>query len=626
MTKRQAGKEVLPTGNAGVAKKDIKNKKCTLQQKCALLRSLFFLRIIIIKRSFGKKKKYPKNLLAFFQQYYSIVSKTIQDTTAMKKAGLYLRVSTAQQVLGDSLETQEKILRKYSQDHEYEIFKIYREEGQSAKDMQRPELEKLKQDIAHGNLDAVLVIRLDRITRSNRDLWKLIEFFGQHNVDFVSTTENFDTQGPTGRFMLNMLASLAQMEREITARRVSEAMYSRAEDGKWNGGVIPYGYTTQARIAAELHRKGMQKEDALFKAAKAAPEMKKLYLDEEEARILKKIFEHYLKTRSVRNTVQWLNENNYRTRRGELWASSTIHRLLSSPTYNRQIVYGKRTTDINSGKLRKNNPSHIKIKNGPQPDIIPQDIFAKAQQVLSETTLKPTRAPRTYLLSGAGILRCGICRGPMFGYTYIKPGADKEYFYYKCNRHLSMGNKACAGLVLNGRDLEDFVVNALKGLEKNTKFLSDKKEMLEVLKLKTKTLKQDKGDDIKRIRQEQANLQARLDTLLDKLETRVIDDDTFRQRHEALKRKIEENKMAELEAGSKAEHAEVEEAGLRASFEQIVSFENNWNSLDDIGRACLIRTIVKQIRATHEKVEMDIFLDLVDNLSCKGKDSSPPPA
>ena len=536
----------------------------------------------------------------------------------MKKAGLYLRVSTEQQLFGDSLDTQEKILKKYCEDHGYEVFKIYREEAQSAKNMERPELDKLKQDIAEKKLNAVVVVRLDRITRSNRDLWKLIEFFGQFSVDFVSTTENFDTQGPIGRFMLNMLASLAQMERETIARRVSESMYSRAEDGKWNGGVISYGYTTQARLASEFEKDGLAKEEAYSRASKIAPEPKKLYVDNDEAPMLQKIFEHYVETRSVRNTVQWLNARGCRTRRGELWASSTIHRILSSPIYNGKVVYGKRTTDINSGKLKKNNPTRIQVKNGSHPGFISQELFNKAQKILQETSLKPTNSPKTYLLSGAGVLRCGKCGGPMFGYTYKKRGSDKEYFYYKCHWNISKGKVVCSGLALPGKALEEFVINTLKDLEKNKQFLSDKEKMLDTLRARSKTLKKDKTDDIKKIRQEQGQLQSRLDVLLDKLETKVIDDETFRQRHEKIKQRIEENKLAEMQAKTISEHGEIEEAALRASFEQIASFEKNWDALDDMGRSGLIRTIVKHIRANHGKVEIDVFLDSVDNVSCKG--------
>lgn len=539
----------------------------------------------------------------------------------MKKAGLYLRVSTEQQLFGDSLDTQEKILRKYCEEHGYEIFKIYREEAQSAKNMQRPELDKLKQDIVEKKLNAVVVVRLDRITRSNRDLWKLIEFFGQYNVDFVSTTENFDTQGPIGRFMLNMLASLAQMERETIARRVSESMYSRAEDGKWNGGVIPYGYTTQTRLASELEKRGLLKEKAYPQAVTLAPEPKILYIDNDEACMLQKIFKHYIETRSVRNTVQWLNAQGYRTRRGELWASSTIHRILSSPFYNGKIVYGKRITDINSGKLKKNTPAQIQVKKGVHPGFISQELFIKTQEILRETSMKPTNSPRTYLLSGAGILRCGKCGGPMFGYAYTKRGSDKEYFYYKCQWNISKGKVACSGLALQGKPLEEFVVKTLKDLAKNKQFLSDKEKMLDTLRAKAKTLKKDKTDDIKKIRQEQEQLQSRLDVLLDKLETKVIDDETFLQRHEQIKRRIEENKLIEMEAKSSGERAEINEAALRVSFEQIASFENNWDALDDMGRAGLLRIIVKRIKASHEKIEMDIFLDSVDNLSHKDMDS-----
>jgi len=544
----------------------------------------------------------------------------------MKKAGLYLRVSTEMQVEKDSLPTQEKLLKRFCSANDYKVQKIYREAGESAKNTARPKLDELKQDAIDGMLDAVVVLRLDRITRSNRDLWSLVEFFEAHSVEFISMTENFDTRGPVGRFMLNMLASLAQMERETIAHRVAEAMYSRADDGKWNGGVIPYGYTTQARIAAEHKKAGKPPKDAIAAATKLCPVPRILYIDKDEAELLRRIFDHYLETRSLRNTVRWLNANGYRTRRGKLWASSTVHRLLSSNIYLGRISYGKRTHDLNTGKLKKNKKTKIMNGNGHQPALVDKETFDKAQEILAEKAGKPRSSPRTYLLSGAHVLRCGKCGGAMYGYTQRKKGEKKEYFYYRCHHHISIGNEACEGLSIPGHSLDNFVIETLKNLSHDCQFLADKRKMLAAMKKKANTRRRGKDSDLSRLRTEEAKTEARIDTLLEKLETRVIDDTTFKQRHQELRHRLEQNRLAQAETECSEKRLDVQEASMRASFDQIASFEKNWDALDDAGRAGLLRTVVKRITATRKKVRMEIYLDPVDKVSHTGTGSSRPPA
>ena len=203
------------------------------------------------------------------------------------KAGIYVRVSTAQQIDRESLNVQEERLRQYCKTQEYDVYKIYREEGVSGKDTKRPMLNELIQAIREKKLQVVIVTKLDRITRSLKDMIGLIEFFQVHDVKLVSITQNIDTTGPMGRFILNILGAVAQVEREITAERVSEHMHHRALSGKWNGGPVTFGFVTRERIFNEFKESGRSEEEALREATKLCPEPKKLYIDEKEAGIVK---------------------------------------------------------------------------------------------------------------------------------------------------------------------------------------------------------------------------------------------------------------------------------------------------------------------------------------------------
>ncbi len=118
------------------------------------------------------------------------------------KAGIYTRVSTSMQVDKESLRFQEERARHYCKSQDYSVYKVYVEKGVSAKDTNRPQLAEMMNDIRQGRIKIVIVTKLDRITRSLRDLIGLIEFFQDHDVKLISITQNIDTTGAMGRFIL----------------------------------------------------------------------------------------------------------------------------------------------------------------------------------------------------------------------------------------------------------------------------------------------------------------------------------------------------------------------------------------------------------------------------------------
>ena len=310
------------------------------------------------------------------------------------KTAIYVRVSTMNQVDKDSLSTQEARLKAYCEAHDLPDYEVYRDAGFSAKDTNRPALKKLFKEIKKGKVKTVLVTKLDRITRSLRDLVSLVDFFSENSVDFISITQNVDSSGPFGRFMRDLLGLIAQLEREVTAERVSEDMHYRATQGRWNGGVIPFGYTTQQRINKELVNSGVDEYSAISKAAQICPEAKKLYIDKSEAKILKEIFKKYIETRSLRATTHHLNSKGIKTRNNTTWAAASVRRVITNPTYIGKVWYGKRKTNPTSGKLEATNQDTWKINEGEHEAIISEEIFDEANNILAEKYNKPTESKK----------------------------------------------------------------------------------------------------------------------------------------------------------------------------------------------------------------------------------------
>jgi site-specific DNA recombinase len=155
----------------------------------------------------------------------------------------YVRVSTDEQAReGCSLDNQEARIRAYSDSQEWELVRIYREEGVSGKTMKRPRLCEMVQDIEGGKVDCVLVYRVDRLTRKQKDLWHLLEdVFEANGVGFKSVIEPFDTTTAQGKAFLGMLAVFAQLERDTIAERTRDALAMKIANGE-NVGAPAYGY------------------------------------------------------------------------------------------------------------------------------------------------------------------------------------------------------------------------------------------------------------------------------------------------------------------------------------------------------------------------------------------------
>ncbi|EMS78404.1 recombinase family protein [Desulfotignum phosphitoxidans] len=538
-----------------------------------------------------------------------------------KTAGIYIRVSTMNQVDRDSLTTQQERLISYCKAQGYSNYKIFKDAGCSAKNTDRPSLGQLMDAIKADKINYVIVTKLDRITRSIKDLINLVDFFEKFDVKFISVSESIDTSSAMGRFMQHLLGILAQLEREMTAERVSTDMHHRATKGKWNGGIIPYGYTTQAFLFKRLKSNNVAENLAFSKASELCPEPNKLYPYPEETEIIKWMFNNFLEKNSVRETAISLNNRGIKTRNNCLWAQSTVHRILRSPIYVGKISYGKRKTSVN-GKLIPQEKDSWTIVDGEHEAIISDEIFDKVQGQLSQISRKPVKKGRIYLLSG--LLNCGKCNGRMSGHTFKKKENKKSYSYYKCTNRLQKGKTACEGLSLPANELEDFIVQTLMDLSQNQTFLSDKEKMIEMIKSNAKESKNN-TDEINDINSNINKHQEKLNTLLIKLEDGVIDDEDFLTRHRIIKKELNKLKDAKYKLQNSIKSKESAITNLEISFDEICSFGYKWENLTEQGKVMRLRSIIKEITATKEEITMDTYID-VANLTLMDRDSWRPPA
>ena len=178
-----------------------------------------------------------------------MTSRTTASNPAKTRAVAYIRVSTDKQVEhGVSLEAQRAKLEAYATLYEIDLVAVEVDAGLSAKTLERPALQRSLTMLRTGHADAILVVKLDRLTRSVRDLGELVEgYFASGKWALMSVGEQIDTRSAAGRLVLNVLASVAQWEREATGERTSAALRHKASAGEYIGGELPYG----TRLAAD---------------------------------------------------------------------------------------------------------------------------------------------------------------------------------------------------------------------------------------------------------------------------------------------------------------------------------------------------------------------------------------
>jgi len=156
----------------------------------------------------------------------------------------YLRVSTGKQAdQGLSLEVQQDKAIAYARLYDLDLIEVIVDAGESAKTLQRPGLQRALTLLQSGQAAALLIIKLDRLTRSVADLGRLIdEYFAPGKAELLSVSEQIDTRSASGRLVLNILASVSQWEREIIAERTRDVMRHKQKQGEYIGGHIPYGF------------------------------------------------------------------------------------------------------------------------------------------------------------------------------------------------------------------------------------------------------------------------------------------------------------------------------------------------------------------------------------------------
>lgn len=224
----------------------------------------------------------------------------------MKRVAIYTRVSTEDQAKeGFSLDAQMEKLRAYCSARSWKIVKEYVDNGYSGRDINRPAYKKMMEEI--DEWDMLLVMKMDRIHRNSKNFMMMMENLNEKGKEFVSMTESLDTSTAMGRFVMDIIQRIAQLESEQIGERVYVGMRQKAKDGKGMlGSPPPYGYEYKDGKLVEV---------------------------KDEIVVVKKIYEMYLDGKSLEDITRWLENQGIKTKRGGKWDKKTVSRILSNPIY-----------------------------------------------------------------------------------------------------------------------------------------------------------------------------------------------------------------------------------------------------------------------------------------------------
>ncbi|WNF37180.1 recombinase family protein [Bacillaceae bacterium IKA-2] len=357
----------------------------------------------------------------------------------MLNAVIYARVSTSEQALeGYSIKAQKNLLIEYAKKHSFSIIDSYVDEGKSGKSIEgRPQMSRLINDAKQNKFAVVLIYKLDRLSRKTKDSLEIIEILDSHKVQLISLSESIDTTTPHGKLIYTILSSYSEMERELIVSRVKMGMTQRAKEGKWNGGLC-YGYDLKE---------------------------KNLVANEEEARIIKTIFEYSDQGYGYKKIVGILNRKGYKTKRGREFSIATVKGILDNPLYIGKIRFNQYENWAEKRRSGKND-SPILV-DGKHEAIISIELWGSVQEKRSSRSYKPIQSATPYFLTK--LIRCPQCGAGMV--SGKAKGANKSYRYYKCGAFHNKGATICSSNSINADIAEKQVLEEIKQIVTNSQFI-----------------------------------------------------------------------------------------------------------------------------------------------------------
>lgn len=544
----------------------------------------------------------------------------IDEVIYMSTAAIYARKSVETDK-GESIENQINRGIALCQLNGWD-YVVYQDYGISGKTLDRPDFERMMKDAHAGKFQYLVCYKIDRVSRSVSDFSNLIDELNNLDIGFICIKDNFDTTTPMGRAMMMITAVFAQLERETIAERVRDNMLDRAKLGKWNGGPVPLGYDVESETTEYQGRK---------------KKSSRLINNDDEAIIIRQIFDMYIELESIRGTAIKLNQMGIKTKSGSNWSDSQISRILQNAIYciadqgaygyyknhtkvqiaNHEsefdgsyglMFYNRRKEHKNSTTKRDEEDWILSI--GEHHGIIPGAIFKKVQLIIKSNKIK---APRTGTSAKSPLInvKCDICDQAMSLYS-SRSAPDKPYIgLFRCNKKERMGLK-CSNKSVKATLLEEKIVSSI------SKLYEDEKSITEAIK------SYNNDNDDKRIPKisEKQNLTKQVDeiereikNLVAALGKNTLPEILIQERYSELQK--QKNTLLERISTIEDELNEISfnEHNIEQTLKYVRVFKEGYYTLDFEERRKLLSSIVKEIRVNRKNIKLELFFPPKEQLN-----------
>ncbi len=490
-----------------------------------------------------------------------------------RKVAIYVRWSTEDQGDGTTLEVQMSGCRHYVLSQGWEVNEdlIFIDDGYSGGSLERPAMKKLRAAVQRGEVQCVVVLKLDRLSRSVVDTVNLVLREWGDRCYIKSARENIDTTNQAGKMFFYILVSYAEWERSVIKERTWSGKLKRAEEGRNPGFKAPYGYKWG--------------------------EDNRLVIVLEEADIVRRIFDETLNGRGTRVIAAKLNEDGIRFRGGREWTAVTLRKMLNHRLYMGDFQYGATKINPNYGQ-REGEKWFLEVDEplvdlvGGAPAIVSREVWEAVQvSKKGRDMVKNRKSGRAYssdhLLTG--ILRCK-CGGSMVG-RY--PGGKFTTAYYHCLMRVQKGNTHCGCGYIRQDVMDQLVVDRVRQAYEDRltqdAYLSRWSSELEDSARELEAALAKHAAELPDFEKQEAHVSKLLrQDLISVNEYRKVQSDIQAERHQT------ERKMGELQEALRDVHAR---RGERSAMKQLLEQLNRWDDLAVPDRKHILRSLVQSLVA-----------------------------
>ncbi|MEC2074005.1 recombinase family protein [Alkalihalophilus marmarensis] len=488
-----------------------------------------------------------------------------------ERAAIYIRVSTEEQKLGHSLEAQESMLKEFAEKKGYEIFDVYSDGGYSGKNFDRPEIQRLFNDLTKDKIDVILVWKVDRLSRNNTDVVSLIDNeLTPRNKKLLITSIDMDSSSPTGHMFISLLSTFARYERATIIDRVNAGMQKRAEKGYWNGGSI-LGYDSVD---------------------------KRLIINEQESAVVREIFKLRADGKGYKFIANTLNNRGIKTKKGKSFSIPAIKLIVNNHIYIGKMVWKKHQEWSTKRRAGKAEPI---IVDGVHEAIIEQELWTKVQEI-NEFQKKSFTSNRNF--NGnfflTGLLKCPKCGAGTVMSKSKKKNSDDYHLYYMCQAYHNKGKSVCGTNLIKKEEVEQKVLNEISFLVNNDDIF---KELISELNSDNDKVNEIFIADLKNFNRQLKKAYDKRSKLDNDYFEGNIESSTYNRLMSDLQKEIEK-----LERNIRKSESEITRNESSIDKDEIIYTLKNFNKffaiVSDEERKLLVRSLIKEIHMEENRKDV----------------------